>query len=126
MTAVENINPEKEPVPASWVPRVIRGGKGPPEGPRDTENWLLKLDVGTVFLCRQGEKTVDWEEYFLLAKPSNNIYYLKVSLPDGNIWTRRVDPKLFCNYHKDFQVLYVQEKETETEENGSSGECNPL
>ena len=118
MSRVENIDPEKEPIPASWVPRVITGGKGPPEGPTSGENWLLNLDVGTVFLCRQGKKTVDWEEYFLLAKPAFDIYYLKVSLPDGNIWTRRVDPKLFCNHHKDFQVLYVQQQE---EENGSSG-----
>lgn len=124
MSGVENIDPEKAPIPRAWVPQVITGGKGPPEGPTNYDNWLSLLEVGTVFLCRQGEKTVDWEEYFLLAKPTENIYYLKVSLPDGNIWTRRVDPRLFCNYHRDYQVLYVQQEKEE--ENASSGECDSL
>lgn len=127
MSAVENINPEKAPIPAAWVPRLITGGKGPPEDPPVKDNWLIRLQTGTVFCCRANDKTVDWEEYALIGRPSMDLFYLKVSMPDGNIWTRRVDPKLFCNHHREYFVLFVQQQEQqEPEENNDCGECNPL
>lgn len=91
--------------------RVLTGGKGPPEPPVGEDNWLQSLEVGTVFACRQGVKTVDWEEYYLIAKVSDDLFCLKVSVPDGKVWDRRVDPKLFCNHHKSYKVLWVHKQE---------------
>lgn len=96
--------------------RVLTGGKGPPEPPKDTgDNWLSLLEVGTVFACRQGEKTVDWEEYYLIGKIDEDLYVLKMSVPDGKVWDRRVNPKLFCNLHRSYKVLWVHKQQQEIE-----------
>lgn len=90
--------------------RVARGGKGPPEAPAD--NWLETLEIGTVFACRANATTVDWEMYFLVHK-FLNIYLLKMETPDGKVWERRVDPKMFCKHYRVHEVIahYPQVKE---------------
>ncbi len=131
MSAVENINPEKEPVPASWVPRVITGGKEPPDGGGTlppAKNWLETLPVRTVFACRANVNTVDWEMYFLVHK-FTNIYLLKMETPDGKVWERRVDPKMFCKHYRDYEVIahypeIEQLEAPERDDNASDGECN--
>ena len=113
---------EEEEFRATKYPnlRVATGGKGPPEGPVSSFNWLAELEVGTVFWCRSNDKTVDWEEYFLIAKVDKDSYLLKMSVPDGKVWDRRVEPRLFSNQHREYKVVFVHPQQQE-EENGSSG-----
>lgn len=85
--------------------RVARGGKGPPEAPTG-DCWLEDFEIGTVFACRANVNTVDWELYFLVHKYSN-IYLLKMETPDGKLWERRVDPKMFCKHYRDYEVIAV-------------------
>lgn len=106
MSAVENINPETHPIPASWVPRVITGGKGPPEGPTTGDNWLSQLPLRAVFACRQNDKTVDWEIYTLMHK-FEDIYQLVWEMPNGNLFTRRVHPQLFSNLMRDHRFIDI-------------------
>jgi len=103
MSTVENINPEEEPVPKPWVPRVITGGKGPPEPP-SAGNWLSALRPGHTFVCRQSEKSVDYE-LFHVVFVKENMYLLKWVLPDGKLWDKYVDSKLFSNHYRDHKVM---------------------
>lgn len=93
--------------------RVLTGGKGPPEPPTDT--WLLDLEVGSVFVARQNDKACDWEMYFLISKMNDDLYLLNYSVPDGKVWSRHIDPKLFCNHHRDYKVLWVHKQQEETD-----------
>lgn len=83
--------------------RVLTGGKGtePP-----STGWLADLAVRTQFACRLNNKTIDWEMYFLYHKFSD-IYLLKMEMPDGSGYERRVDPVLFSNMYRDYRIIHV-------------------
>jgi hypothetical protein len=106
MTAVENINPEKEPVPASWVPRVITGGngKGPPEGPTPpVTNWLIHLPVDTVFVAQpRGSAEMN---LYNVQYASEECYLLVWRLPDGKLLDMYYNPEDFCKMMKSYKVL---------------------
>lgn len=116
--------------------RVATGGKGPPDYPGGpVDNWLERLPVRTQFACRPNVNTVDWEMYFLVHK-FTNIYFLKMETPDGKIWERRVDPKVFCKHYRDYEEIAHYPEVTdgdrnelteapEGDANGSAGERNP-
>lgn len=123
MSVAEDTNLEDRTVQYPKL-RLLQGGKGPPEPPRQEDNWLNKFSVGTVFCCRQSDKTVDWEEYYLVSKIDEDLYLLKVSVPDGKVWERRVDPRLFCNHHKDYKVLWIIKQEEH--EDASTEQRDPL
>ena len=104
--------------------RVATGGKGPPEGPEPTDNWLSTFDIGTVFACRANANTVDWEMYCLMHR-FTNIYLLKMETPDGKIWERRVDPKMFCKHYREYEIIAVYNIEApEGDDDGSREQCD--
>lgn len=105
MSAVENINPEKEPIPASWVPRVITGGKGPPGGPPPSgeSNWLVTLPVDTVFVA-QPKGSAEMNLYNV-QYASEECYLLIWRLPDGKLLDMYYNPEDFCRMMKTYKVL---------------------
>jgi hypothetical protein len=103
MSAVESI--EHEDIRPQL--RVLTGGKGPPEPPKEVgNNWLSELQLRSVFACRQNDKTLDWEVFFLVHK-FEEIYLLKWEMPDGKTYDRRVDPKIFSNLYRDYRLIDV-------------------
>jgi len=90
--AVENINPEKEPIPASWVPRVIAGGKEPPDG---TSNiWLDRLPLGAMFIAvRRGEYKAYLHE---IVWKGEEFTLLEVTFPDETTQDLYVHTASFC------------------------------
>jgi len=119
MSVAEDI--ETEELRATKYPklRVLTGGKGPPEPPVTSPNWLSTLKRGTVFICRANDKQVDYELYFMLYK-SDSFCLIQWQMPDGKVWDRRVDPVLFSNQHKNYEVLQVYDLDKEKEELQSS------
>lgn len=106
MSEVTNIDPEKEPVPRSWTPRVITGGKGPPEGPRepgDAFNWLVDLPVGTTFVAQpRGSSEMN---LYHVQYASEDCYCLVWRLPDGKMLDMYYNPEDFCKNMKSHKVL---------------------
>jgi hypothetical protein len=122
MATVENINPETEPVPRAWVPRVVTGGKGPPEPPEDIDtNWLKTLKAGHTFICRQGPKSIDYELYHIIFV-KDEMYLLKWALPDGKLWDRYVDSKIFSNLYRDHKVMGYIDPQQFLEETPTKGD----
>lgn len=115
MSAVENINPEKEPVPASWVPRVITGGKGPPGGSGPVHNWLVDLPIGTTFVAQPVGSEVEMNLYHV-DYSSEEVCLLTWRLPDGKFLDMYVNPDGFCKRHKNYKVLGVTPIAQEQEE----------
>src|ERR1700761_6086637 len=100
MSKVENINPEKEPIPASWVPRVITGGKDDePPG----NNWLETLDIGTVFVTMYVTFTFA-DKYELIWKGSD-FYLLQQEMGDGTFRDVYVEPHRFCHERRKYEIL---------------------
>lgn len=116
MSNVEELNEETQGVVEFPRLRLLQGGKGPPDAPWDN-NWMLSFEVGSVFVARQNAKTCDWEMYYLIAKYSDDLFLLKYSVPDGKVWDRHIDPKLFCNLHRSYKLLWVNKQE-ETNDTG--------
>lgn len=109
MSTVTNINPEKEPIPQSWVPRVILGGKEPPS---EFECWLERLPVGTVFLTHY--MTMCWGDLYELIWKGSKFYLLHHTLGDGTVRDCYVIPSMFCNERLDYEILNNPPKEEET------------
>jgi len=126
MSAVENINPEKEPVPASWVPRVITGGKGPPEGPPPSgeSNWLVTLPVDTVFVAQpRGSAEMN---LYNVQYASPECYLLIWRLPDGKMLDMYYNPEDFCKMMKTYKVLGslpIQEETNDSDERDRADRC---
>lgn len=108
MTSTEELEDREDQPHTGWVPKVIQGGKGPPEEP--TDDWLTPLEVHTTFVCRQNKTTVDGELYHILFK-GEEFFLLKYYLPDGKIWDRYVNPKSFCKVYKEYEVLGIHKQE---------------
>ena len=95
MVTAEDIREDdpNRPIQKPWTPRVIRGGKGPPEPPKD--DWLLKLEAGTTFVTRpKSSQEVDLNLYHLLFQ-GDGFTLLKWEMPDGKLWDYYVDPVRF-------------------------------
>jgi hypothetical protein len=100
-----------------WVPRVINGGKEPPE--TEGDNWLAGLSVGTTFVARhQNSKDVDYNLYYVLFTFLPKLVLLKWQLPDGKILDYYVDPERFSRRFPDYVILGV---DNEKEEPGEPG-----
>lgn len=88
-----------------WTPKVIIGGKGPPEPPAD--NWLGEFEVGTTFVARhRNSKEVDFNLYYVLFKLPE-VVLLKWILPDGKLLDYHVDPVRFSKMFEKAIVLSV-------------------
>jgi|SRR6185312_12218523 len=104
MSKVENINPEKEPIPASWVPRVITGGKGPPSPPEPpVVNWLQQLPVNTIFAA-VAKNAIFGFQYELIFK-GDKIYLLHQWSETGMVFSIYINPEEWCKIHTSYEVL---------------------
>lgn len=99
--AVENINPEKEPVPAGWVPRVIRGGKDgdPPDPP--AKNWLEELEIGTVFVTSPKNQ---YQAFLFEVIFKGELFTLLKQLDGPDMY---VNNHHWCLVNKDYEVLGI-------------------
>lgn len=113
MTNTEELEEQEDQPHVGWKPKVITGGKGPPDEP--TTDWMSALSAGTTFVCRQNTSTVDGELYMLVFK-GEQFFLLKYCLPDGKIWDRYVSPKSFCKIYKEYEVLGIKQEEQKAPE----------
>lgn len=112
MSEAININPEKEPIPRSWVPRVITGGKEPPS---EYECWLEKLPINSIFVACKINGYLG-AKYTLLYK--GEIFYLLTrEITEGYEEDVYVHPRKFCNEHQDYEVLGLDNPPKEEEDN---------
>lgn len=111
-TMSKNIDPEKEPVPAAWVPRVITGGKEPPS---EYECWLRKLTPGTVFITHY--QTICWGDIYELMWKGEKFFLLEQTLGDGQIRDTYVIPEMFCNERLEYEILCINPPPEEEKEN---------
>lgn len=114
MSTVEDLEEQEDKPHVGWVPKVLTGGKGPPEAP--TSNWLSTLLPGTYFQCRQNKFSVDFEMYAVIFVTEQGNYLLKWEMPDGKVWDRRVDPSMFSKHYREYEVLGVFPIKPPTEE----------
>ena len=108
MSQAININPEKEPVPRGWLPRVITGGKGDPPDPND---WLTPMEVGSVFVARQKDFPVDGELFKLVFK--GEIFYLLEHIVNDDSYDRYVIPSAFSRRYVEHELLRIEKEEGE-------------
>lgn len=108
MTNTEELEDREDQPHIGWVPKVISGGKGPPDTP--SPDWMTALEVGTTFVCRQNTSTVDGELYHIVFK-GEQFFLLKYCLPDGKIWDKYVSPMSFCKVYKEYEVLGINKQE---------------
>ncbi len=106
--------PHKE-VRTPWVPRVIQGGKGPPEGP--VENWVAELEVGTTFVAQPKSSSGEMNLYCVRFKSLPEVILLAWRLPDGNILDMYFNPEGFCRLHGTYKILGTQPVSNEENEN---------
>lgn len=102
--------PEEAEVRPAWTPRVIRGGKGPPEDNNPTKDWLSPLEAGCVFSCRQKGKA---ENYSLMILQIIFKHAKTIVLADSlnsNPYVA-VDPMEFCKRHEFFELINNGEAE---------------
>lgn len=101
-----------------WHPRVITGGKGPPEPPdKDGHNWLADLEAGTTFVARsRNSKEVDLNLYHVIFVSLPDVMLLKWVLPDGKVLDYYVDPARFSKQFENHTVLGVMKQETSEED----------
>ena len=111
MTLTEILE-DKEKEPSKPQLRVITGGKGTPEGPSD--NWLIKLNKGSVFSCKRKGVVVDLELYGISFKHTKTIVLFNAL---GTSPPRAVDPVEFCKHYDKFEVIDEGGEEPPKEEN---------
>lgn len=103
--SIQNINPEKEPVPASWVPRTIKGGKEPPDSLFTP--WLETLQTMTVFIC--GNKNSAYGCRYKLMWKGETFYLLEEYFAD-TVEDRYVFPYNFSRNNPEYEVLGIEEE----------------
>lgn len=95
--------------------RVLTGGKGPSEPPKEG-NWLAELAEGTTFVARdRNTKDVDNNLYHVLFRALPEIMLLKWELPDGKLLDFYVDPERFSNKFVLRKVLGIVQLQSEPE-----------
>jgi hypothetical protein len=92
-----------------WTPRIITGGKGPPDYPGDPNNpdWLSGLDNHTTFLG-QHKKNQDFPlgQFSIIYKGQRSILMM-VSGSKDPVW---VDPMRFCRDFRLQEILQTGEE----------------
>ncbi len=121
MTNTEELEEQEDTRHVPWVPRVIQGGKGPPEPPGETHNWLAEYDIGTTFVCRhRNSKEVDLNLYHVVFK-TPDVVLLAWRLPDGKMLDVYVDPVRFSNQ---FEKPTILGKQPVAEEENNDDQCD--
>lgn len=111
-TMSKNIDPEKEPVPAGWVPTVITGGKQPPS---EFECWLRRLHPGTVFITSYA--TAYYGEVYELLWKGDKYFLLTQTLGEDITRDVYVLPERFSNEHPEYEILCINPPPEEEKEN---------
>jgi len=88
----------------SWTPRVITGGKDgdPPDTP--SGNWLKDMEIGTVFVTAPKGSI---QAYLFELVYKGELFCLLHQSIGGAISEIYVNTKLWCNAHKDYEVLGI-------------------
>jgi len=108
MSTVEDLEDREDQPHTGWVPRVITGGKGPPDPPGSGENWLAKMVPGTTFVARHRRSNeVDYNLYHVTFRSLPEVVLLSWQLPDGKILDYYVDPERFSKDFKDYKILGI-------------------
>lgn len=105
---VTNINPEKEPIPRSWVPVVHQGGKEPPS---EGECWLRRMEVGTVFVCSY--VTFAFGDLYELVWKGDKFFLLHHTLGDERVTDCYVNPEVFCHERLNYEILSKKDNNDE-------------
>ena len=100
------LKPEEEENVVTFTPKLITGGKEPPEG----SNWLDRIALGTVFLVRYKTNPAEYVLglFRLMHKTDRSVGLQSPTVPH-TIW---VNPNRFCNVfdlHEDLGTLIEEE-----------------
>lgn len=106
--------------------RLLQGGKGPPDDPREGHNWLAELDVGTTFTCRdKRSQEVDLNLYHVVFKSGEDVILLAWRLPDGKMLDYYVDPKRFSKKNEHLTILGKQPVSNEEHDDEQRNQHRP-
>ena len=94
------MNEEQENKP-TWVPKVIQGGKEPPDTP--SNNWLIDLPEGTVFLCKKKYSGFLLLEFHIIHNTVRATLLYSNLNKEEYLW---VDPSEFCSEFELVSVLF--------------------
>ena|ERR1700692_2480428 len=99
--------PDEEERPQGWTPKVIAGGKGPPDTPGGSEyDWLIHLPVHTTFLCQnRKDQGFALGQFSIIFKGDKGVLMF-VQGSKEPIW---VDPTRFCRDYRHYETLQTKE-----------------
>lgn len=112
MSAVEDLEDQEDTPHAGWVPRVIKGGKGPPEGP--AEDYLADMEPMTVFVS-SGKDQTDGNLFKLIWK-GRKFCLLQLTINEDT-FERYVQSKVFCKQLPVYEILAIENPQQEGEDN---------
>lgn len=116
MSAVEELEEREDEPHTGWVPRVITGGKGPPQPP--VIDYLSTMEPLTVFLS-SGKVQTDAHLFKLIWK-GTKFSLLELTLNDAT-FERYVQTMEFC---KTFPVYEILNTNPQQEGDYDEPECN--
>lgn len=111
MTMIEDTEEDKPHV--GWKPRVVRGGKGPPEGP--VTDWLSGLEEDTVFVC--SEKNNFQGNLFKVIHKRSKFTLVQLMEVEDTYVDKYVNNFEFTKKFPEYEVLGVDKPPTEEVEN---------
>jgi len=103
-----------------WTPRVITGGKGPPDFPGPpVDNWLTNLPIGTTFTAQPKSSSAEKNLYSVVFHSvSGETTLLMWKLPDGKVLDMYFNPESFCRMHFSPDILGTIPTEKQEEDDG--------
>lgn len=109
MSAVEELEEREDEPHTSWVPRVITGGKGPPQPP--VIDYLSTMEPLTVFVSC-GRVQTDAHLFKLIWK-GKKFCLLELTLNDAT-FERYVQTMEFCKTFPVYEILSVDRLNEQT------------
>lgn len=97
---------EENKAKVPFIPRVITGGKGPPEDPNNPD-WLTPLSLHTTFLVQNKKDTSFLLGQFTVVHKGKKVILL---FQPGNKEPIPVDPIRFCRDFTKYEVLQTGEE----------------
>src|SRR6202012_1992317 len=95
------------------VPFQSFGGRKPPG------NWLMAMETGTIFLCRDKNDKLDYTMPLFQHGGANGDFVLIIENVHGNMDMKWADPVRFCNRFDLAQVIATPD-ELKKEKDGKS------
>lgn len=123
MSSVEDLEDQEDKPHVGWVPRVLQGGKGPPEPPVD--NWVAAYEIGTTFLSRLVQsRDCDYELFRVEFKDLPDVMVLTWELPDGKVLHKYIEPAIFSKMFIRGKILGVVKEPQEEVKEDTDGNSN--